>query len=129
MKSNFRISSERTRGAVPVTLFHLYGWLDFQGEDELLAAARTAYDEGARDLLIDMGGLETLTSAGMRALQKMYLIFTPNEEHFKVAHVKLCNVPAPIYHLLGITGFLDNIPVYENVTIALRSFGSSEYVL
>lgn len=123
MESDFRISSEQMQADVPVTIFHLRGWLDAHSEEDLLAAARTAYDEGAHYLLIDMKELETLTSAGMRALQKVYHIFTPKEEHFKVAHVKLCNAPPQIYNILGITGFLHNIPMYESLGAALQSFG------
>ncbi|HMB25758.1 MAG TPA: STAS domain-containing protein [Anaerolineales bacterium] len=123
MESDFRISSEQMQADVPVTVFHLRGWLDAHSEEELLAAARTAYDEGVHYLLIDMKELETLTSAGMRALQKVYQIFTPKEEHFKVAHVKLCNAPPQIYNILGITGFLHNIPMYESLSAALQSFG------
>ena len=122
MHSDFRISSEQLQADVPVTVFHLRGWLDAQSEEELLAAARTTYDDGTRYLLIDMHELDTLTSAGMRALQKVYQIFTPKEDHFKVAHLKLCNAPPQIYHVLGITGFLQNIPMYESMEAALQSF-------
>lgn len=120
---DFKITSEEMQASVPVTVFHIHGWLDAQSEEELLAAARTTYDDGARYLLIDLRELDTLTSAGMRALQKVYQIFTPKEDHFKVAHLKLCNAPPQIYHLLGITGFLQNIPMYESMDAALQSFG------
>lgn len=123
MDSDFRISSEQIQADVPVTVFHVRGWLDAQSEEQLLTAARTAYDEGARYLLIDLRELDTLTSAGMRALQKVYQIFTPKEDHFKVAHMKLCNAPPQIYNVLGITGFLQNIPTYESLEAALQSFG------
>lgn len=123
MNSDFKITSEQVQADVPVTVFHLRGWLDAQSEDELLEAARTTRDAGAEYLLIDMSDLDTLTSAGMRALQKVYQIFTPKEDHFKVAHLKLCNAPAQIYNVLGITGFLQNIPMYESRDAAIQSFG------
>lgn len=123
MNSDLKISSEQLQAEVPVTVFHLRGWLDAQSEEQLLEAARTSYDDGARYLLIDMRDLDTLTSAGMRALQKVYQIFTPKEDHFKVAHLKLCNAPPQIYNVLGITGFLHNIPMYESLDAALQSFG------
>ena len=123
MNSDLRISSEEVQADMPVTVFRLRGWLDAQSEEQLLEAARTAYDGGARYLLIDMTDLDTLTSAGMRALQKVYQIFTPKEDQFKVAHVKLCNAPPQIYNVLGITGFLQNIPMYESQDAAIESFG------
>ena len=66
MDSDLKITSEEVQADVPVTVFHLRGWLDAQGEGDLLESARTAYDSGARYLLIDMSDLNTLTSAGMR---------------------------------------------------------------
>ena len=123
MDSDLKITSEQVQASVPVTVFYLRGWLDSQSEEQLLETARLAYDEGARYLLIDMNDLDTLTSAGMRALQKVYQIFTPKEDHFKVAHLKLCNAPPQIYNVLGITGFLQNIPMYESMDTALDSFG------
>lgn len=123
MNSDLKISSEEVQMSVPVTVFHVRGWLDAQSEEQLLEAARTTYDWGARYLLIDMTDLDTLTSAGMRALQKVYQIFTPKEDHFRVAHLKLCNAPPQIYNVLGITGFLQNIPMYESRDAALQSFG------
>jgi anti-anti-sigma factor len=123
MNSDLRISSEEIQADLPVTVFRLRGWLDAQSEEQLLEAARTAYDGGARYLLIDMTDLDTLTSAGMRALQKVYQIFTPKEDQFKIAHLKLCNAPPQIYNVLGITGFLQNIPMYESQETAIQSFG------
>ena len=123
MNSDLKISTEEVQGDIPVTVFRLRGWLDAQSEEHLLEAARTTYDNGARYLLIDMTELDTLTSAGMRALQKVYQIFTPKEDQFKVAHLKLCNAPPQIYNVLGITGFLQNIPMYESQDAALQSFG------
>ncbi len=123
MNSDLKIVTEQVEVSVPVTVFYLRGWLDSQSEEQLLETARLAHDEGARYLLINMSDLDTLTSAGMRALQKVYQIFTPKEDHFKVAHLKLCNAPPQIYNVLGITGFLQNIPMYESMDTALDSFG------
>ncbi|MCC6501455.1 MAG: STAS domain-containing protein [Anaerolineales bacterium] len=122
MNADFKITSEQAQAAVPVTIFHIGGWLDAQSEGKLLEQARVAYDGGAQYLVIEMRELDTLTSAGMRALQKVYQMFTPKEEHFKTAHLKLCNAPPQIYNVLGITGFLQNIPMYESLDDALESF-------
>jgi anti-anti-sigma factor len=123
MNSDLNIASEERQADVPVTVFRLRGWLDAQSEEQLLQDARIAYDGGARYLLLDMSELDTLTSAGMRAIQKVYQIFTPKEDQFKIAHLKLCNAPPQIYNVLGITGFLHNIPMYASLDDALESFG------
>lgn len=123
MNSDLKIAIEQIQAAVPVTVFHIGGWLDAQSEPQFLEAARTAHDGGARYLLIDMSDLDTLTSAGMRAIQKVYQMFTPKDDQFKAARIKLCSAPPQIYNVLGITGFLQNIPMYESMDSALESFG------
>ena len=123
MNSDLKITIEQAQADVPVTVFHIRGWLDGQSEEDFLGAARTAYDEGARFLLVDMDELDTLTSAGIRAIQKVYQMYTPKEEHMKVSHLKLCNAPPQIYNVLGITGFLHNVPMYESLSAALEAFG------
>ena len=125
MNSDLKITSEQAQARVPVTIFRIGGWLDAQSEPQLLEAAREAYEDGARYLLIEMRELDTLTSAGMRALQKVYLMYTPKEEHFKVSHLKLCSAPPQIYNVLGITGFLHNIPMYDNVDDAIKAFDTN----
>jgi anti-anti-sigma factor len=124
MNSDFKITSEQMQAGVPVTVFHISGWLDAQSEEQLLASAQEAYDGGSHYLLIEMSALDTLTSAGMRALQKVYQLYTPNDENPRVEHVKLCNAPPQIYNVLSITGFLQNIPMYESQEDALVSFGN-----
>jgi anti-anti-sigma factor len=123
MNSDLKITSEQVQAAVPVTVLQVRGWLDAQSEEQLLAVARTAFEEGARYILIDMSELDTITSAGIRSLQKIYQMYTPKEDRLKVAHLKLCNAPPQIYNVLGITGFLHNIPMYESLQAALDSFG------
>jgi anti-anti-sigma factor len=122
MDVTLKITTEQVQSRVPVTIFHLQGWLDAQSEEQLLAAARQAYDEGGRYLLLDLEKVDTLTSAGMRAMQKVYKLFTPTDQQYKVARVKLCSAPPEVYHVLGITGFLQNIPNYETQGAALDSF-------
>ena len=124
MNSDLKITSEQVQAAVPVTVLQVRGWLDAQSEEQLLAVARTAFDEGARYILIDMSELDTITSAGIRSLQKIYQMYTPKEDWFKIAHLKLCNAPPQIYNVLGITGFLHNIPMYESLEAALETFGT-----
>ena len=42
MNSDLRISSEIAQADLPVTVFHLRGWLDAQSEEQLLESARIA---------------------------------------------------------------------------------------
>jgi anti-anti-sigma factor len=123
MGIDLKITPEQVQGKVPVTIFHLRGWLDAQSEGHLVEAAQKAYDAGARFLLLDLSELDTMTSAGIRAIQRVFQLYTPKEEPFKVSHLKLSSAPPQIYHVLGITGFLHNVPMYEDVQDAVATFG------
>ncbi len=122
MDGALKIIKEQVQGNVHITVLHLRGWLDMHSEELLLATAKKAYEEGSRYLLIDLAEVETLTSAGIRAMQKVYKLFTPAEERTKMARVKLCNAPPQVHNILGITGFLLTIMNYETAQEAINSF-------
>ncbi len=123
MGADFKIAREQPEGKANVVVFHLGGWLDAQSEKQLVDAVQKARDEGAEYVLLELRDMDTITSAGIRAMQKAYQIMSPKEEAFKVARLKLCNAPAQIYQVLGITGFLINVPMYESMEDAIESFG------
>ena len=122
MDITLKITKEQVQGKAPVTVLHLRGWLDAQSEELLLATAHDSYEAGSRFILLDLAEVDTLTSAGMRAMQKVYKLYMPAEENFKIARVKLCNAPPQVYHVLGVTGFLQSIPNYESMQAAIDSF-------
>jgi hypothetical protein len=66
--------------------------------------------------------LDTLTSAGMRAIQKVYNMYTPKDTDKESPRLKLASAPPPVYHALKIAGFLQSIPMFESVQSALDSF-------
>jgi anti-anti-sigma factor len=122
MNKTLKIMKEPAQGKEHVIVMHLNGSLDANGEETLLAIAREVYEEGARFLLLDLAEVDILTSAGMRAMHKVYKMFTPVEERFKVGHVKLCRAPQQMYQSLGVTGFLQTIPSYDSIQEALDEF-------
>ncbi len=122
MGADLKITSERAQGRENIVVFHLGGWLDQLGEGRLVAAVQKAKDEGAQYVLLELSEMDTITSAGIRAMQKAYQILTPKEDAYKIPHLKLCNAPAQIYQVLGITGFLLNVPMYESMEDAIDSF-------
>ena len=84
--------------------------------------ADEAYEQGTRYLLLDLSELDTLTSAGMRAIQKVYKQYTPADADKENPHLKLASAPPPVYHALKMAGFLISIPMYESLQSALDSF-------
>jgi ABC-type transporter Mla MlaB component len=117
----------------PVRILHLAGKLDGQTQGMLLDAARAEQAAGTRFLLIDLQGLEFITSAGLGALHNIYKLFTPQDEvdtwekekhgePYKSAYVKLAGASPAVYYVLNIAGFLQNIPIYPDPDKALKSF-------
>jgi anti-anti-sigma factor len=126
MLSDLKNSVEKVEVAVPVTVFHLRGWLDAQSENDFVDWADEAYEGGARYLLLDLSELDTLTSAGMRAIQKVYKQYTPEGTNKEDGRLKMASAPPPVYHALKMAGFLLSIPMYESVQSALDSFKAPE---
>ncbi len=124
MGVDFKITKEQPEGKPNVAVFHLAGWLDAQSEKQLVDAVQKAKDEGAQFVLLNLRDMDTITSAGIRAMLKSYQILTPREDAYKVPHLKLCSAPPQIYQVLGITGFLVNAPMYESQEDAVDSFGA-----
>ena len=123
MGADLKITSERVKGNEAIIVFHLSGWLDALGEGRLVSAVQKAKDEGVKYVLLELSEMDTITSSGIRAMQKANQILTPNDEAPKIPHLKLCNAPAQVYQVLGITGFLTNVPMYESMEDAIDSFG------
>lgn len=121
--SEFKVTTEhiQRQDKQSVTIFYLQGWLDAQSENNLLTAAQDAHTNGTRYLVIHMEDLSMLTSAGIRALQKMYKLFSSGTDE-ETPNMKLCSAPPQVYHALSVTGFLRSVPMYENLQSALKSF-------
>lgn len=121
----------RTEGKI-LTL-HLTGRLDIQTQAGLLETARQAYAAGTHYLLLDLQNVEAITSAGLGALQQIYKIFTPLDElaawekdrpqdPYKSPYFKMAGASSTVYYILNIAGFLQNIPIYPDLTGAMESF-------
>ncbi len=117
--AEFKFTSEQTQNA---TVIHVRGWLDAQTESALFNAAQDAHTNGTQHLVIDLADVEMLTSAGIRSLQKIFKLFHAEADQVKSTRFKLCNAQAQVYQVLAMTGFLQNVPMYETLPSALKSF-------
>ena len=130
--SELNITASQIQGEVPVTILHLSGHLHGNTEPELLDRARQALEDGSKYLLLDLSGVEVLTSAGLRAIHNIFNLFTPQtdrtvikqhgEEPYKSPYFKLVCPNPDVYYVLNIAGFLQNILIYNNMDEAVGSF-------
>ena len=72
MGADFHITSEIPQGRPDVAVLRVQGWLDAHSEAQLVEAVQKAMGAGAAYVLIDLAGVSTITSAGIRAIQKSF---------------------------------------------------------
>jgi anti-anti-sigma factor len=112
------VQISHTQGHVPVTVFHLQDRVNLGNFAELEAAAGDAYNNGTRDLVIDLSETEALTSIGVRALVVIHKMLS--EDRGK--HLKLAGPSPEIRDMLEISGVTQYIQIYDSVEQAVASF-------
>ena len=132
--SELSITTSQVLGKAPVTVMHLAGHLHGNTEKQFLEQARQICEDGAKHLLLDLTSLEVLSSAGLRAIQNIFKLFTPpadveliqqhGAEPYKSPYLKLVCPNPQIYYVLNITGFMQNLLIYNNLDEAVQSFSS-----
>ena len=132
--SELNITASQIQGDVPLTILHLDGHLHGNTESQLLDRARQAQEDGSKHLLLDLAGVEVLTSAGLRAIHNIFNLFTPKsdrtlikqhgEEPYKSPYFKMVSPNPNVYYILNIAGFLQNILIYNNLEEAVNSFSA-----
>lgn len=130
--SELNITISQIQGNVAVGVLHLKGHLHGSTESQLLDRARQAYEDGTRYLLLDLSELEVLSSAGLRAIQSIFKLYTPQDdmdlmkkhegEPYKSPYMKIVCPNPHIYYIFNIAGFLQNILIYNNLEDATNSF-------
>ena len=74
-----RIATTQVQGRVPVTILEVDGEVDATTYQQLIAQSRDACDQGARDILLDLGGVPFLSSAGLMALHSIAAMLRRDE--------------------------------------------------
>src|SRR5689334_17995273 len=112
------IQISQTRGRVPVTVFCLPERVNLGNFAELEEAAKEAYNDGMRDLVIDLSQTVSLTSIGIRAIVVIHkLLAVDGTRHIKVA------APMPyLREMLDVSGVTQYIEIFDTVEEAVASF-------
>ena len=126
---------EQVEGRVPVTVLALDGELDASNFEELIDAVRRLYEDGTRQLLIDLSGLRFMASSGLVALHSIVRIMhgepPPDPEAGWSAlnadvgpgqtEVQLCAPQAAVERVLSRTGLDRLFVVHPDRDTALAS--------
>jgi len=129
-----------TREATTIAVLHLEGELDGSNYKQLINNAQNLYNTGVRDIVLDLGQLTFMSSAGISALHRVALIFRGSKQsdleegwasyrainrdrdNGVQEHVKLLNPSKRVLHALGIVGFTTLFEIHTDMDTALASF-------
>jgi anti-anti-sigma factor len=112
------VQISQAQGRVPVTIFQLQDRINLGNFVELEEAAKEAYQNGTRDLVLDLGQTVSLTSIGIRAIVIIHKMLSPDGKK----HLKIANPMSYIREMLDIAGVTQYIEIYPSVDEAVASF-------
>ena len=115
------VKVSQAEGRIPVTVFELQDRVNLGNTAELEQAARDAYANGTRDLVIDISKVDSFTSAGIRALLVIYKLLAGDEGR-QSKHVKLVSPTRYVREVLEVSGVADSIEIYDTLEEAVASF-------
>ncbi|MBK9052373.1 MAG: STAS domain-containing protein [Chloroflexi bacterium] len=136
------ITTTQLQGSNPVTMMRLVGELDASCYLDVIAAAKQLYQQGTRNLILDLSDTTFMSSAGLMALHSITMLMQgkepPNPEDgwgtmHNIAHevdqttgfathCKLLRPQPRVSKTLTITGFDQILQVFTNQDEALASF-------
>jgi len=110
--------SQVKRRNIPVTIFQLQDRIGLGNYRELEMAAKDAYENGMRNLIIDLSNSDSLTSIGIRALVVIHKMLATEDRK----HLKLAGVAPSIRDILDVSGITQFIEIHETVDEAISAF-------
>ncbi|HLF73717.1 MAG TPA: STAS domain-containing protein [Anaerolineales bacterium] len=112
------VEISQMQGRIPVTVFQLQDRVNLGNYAELEQTAREAYENGTRDLVIDLSKTPSLTSIGVRALVVIHRMLSTD----RARHLKLAGPIPYIREMLDVSGVTQYIEIYDTVDDAVASF-------
>ncbi len=134
------ITVSKEQGRVPVTVLRVAGQLDGQTYQQLIDKAREEYDAGAKTMLLDLGELTYISSAGLVSLHTIATLLRgeslPQDENGWNAlksmdraqdggvqtNLKLLNPRPDVNSVLEMVGFSAFFEVFTDRQKAIESF-------
>jgi anti-anti-sigma factor len=113
------VDISQVNGRVPVTIFRFRERIHLENVAELENLAKDAYNNGTRNLVIDLDHSNTLTSIGLRALVVIHKIMAQEDN---TNHIKVAGATVMIHEIMEVTGISQFIDIYDTVEEAVASF-------
>jgi anti-anti-sigma regulatory factor len=134
------ISASQATGRVPVAILGVQGDLDASNYQELIARATQLYRSGTKDILIDLGDTNFVSSSGLVALHSIALLLRgeqpPDPEggwaamravseglgSEKQQHIRLLSPQPKVDRTLEKAGLKEFFEIYTDRAAAIASF-------
>jgi anti-anti-sigma factor len=78
---NMKMTVEHVHGTIPASILALEGDLDASNYQDVVAKTRQLYDSGFRNLVVDLSGVNFMSSSGIVALHSIALIMRGENAH------------------------------------------------
>jgi anti-anti-sigma factor len=119
---NIMVGQEQ--GKVPVTVLRVEGDIDAATHKTLQDKASELIDAGAANILLDLGGVNYMGSAGFRALHAITnkLSDDDNSGLSKSSHLKLLNPTDAVARVIKTLGFDVYLDIYQDKDEAVNAF-------
>lgn len=112
------VKVSQAQGRIPVTIFQLQERINLGNFTEIEETAKEAFNNGMRDLVLDLSQTVSMTSIGIRALVIVHKMLATDGGK----HLKLANPSSSIREMLDIAGVTQYIESYDSVDEAVASF-------
>lgn len=112
------------QGNVPVTVLKIEGDIDAGSYKALQDKASEVIEAGATNILLDLGQVAYMGSAGFRAIHAIAnMLNTEGEEGmYRSQHVKLLNPQGEVARVIKTLGFDSFLEIHDDRAAAIASF-------
>ena len=130
------LKSETRNARVPVAVVFIAGDIDSSNYQTFQAYVDALLEQDARYVLLDLGGVQRISSAGLRVVHNLFnklrdLHKDVNDDElrkkmsagtYKSPYLKLANLAPQVADVFNLGGFEIYIEIFDDTTAALSSF-------
>lgn len=122
--STMNILVGQEQGNVPVTVLKVEGDIDANTYKELQDKAAELVEAGTANILLDLGEVEYMGSAGFRAIHAIANMLNKEQKEgmYKSEHIKLLNPKGEVARVIKTLGFDSFLEIHQDRATAIASY-------
>ncbi len=124
MSNVLHVAVSTNEGSANATVLQLTGPLDANTQGNLESAASDAIGNGAENIILEMGNVSYMSSAGLRAIHAITnkLNKSDNENAIKSDNLRIANPSEEVRKIFKTLGFDAYIDIFDDLDSAIDSF-------